>query len=139
MHPVTLVVVHLSDRRVDRNLVKVGSTETRDLRIDVRVDAAREQRIVGEIDARNHVSRTERDLLGLGKEVVGVAVQHQLADGLYGYQLLGNDLRGVEDVEGETLGIFFSEDMETEVVFRKDPRLDRFPQIAAVKVRVRAG
>ena len=39
-----------------------------------------EQRIVGEVDARHDVRRAERDLLGLGEEVVRVAVEHQPAD-----------------------------------------------------------
>ena len=46
MHAVALVVVHLRDRRVDRNLVEVRAAEPRDLRVDVGVNAAGEQRIV---------------------------------------------------------------------------------------------
>ena len=70
MHAVALVVVHLRDGRVDRDLVEVRAAEPRDLRVDVRMDAAGEQRIVGEVDAGHDVRGAERDLLGLGEEVV---------------------------------------------------------------------
>ena len=103
VHAVALVVVHLRDRRVDRDLVEVRPAEARDLRVDVRVDAPREQRIVGEVDAGHDVRRAERDLLGLGEEVVGVAVEHHLADGRQRDQLLRNELRRVEHVEAEAL------------------------------------
>jgi hypothetical protein len=48
VHAVALVVVHLRDGRVDRDLVEVRAAEPRDLRVDVGVDAAGEQRIVAE-------------------------------------------------------------------------------------------
>ena len=99
MHAVALVVVHLRDRRVDRNLVEVRAAEPRDLRVDVGVDAARQQRIVGEVDAGHDVRGAERDLLGLGEEVVGIAVQHHPADRHDRHELLGHDLGRVEDVE----------------------------------------
>jgi hypothetical protein len=79
VHAVALVVVHLRDRRVDRDLVEVRPAEARDLRVHVRVDAAGEQRIVGEVDAGHDVRRAEGDLLGLGEEVVGIAVEHHAA------------------------------------------------------------
>ena len=99
MHAVALVVVHLRDRRVDRDLVEVRPAEPRDLRVDVRVDAAGEQRIVREVDAGHDVRDAERHLLGLGEEVVGIAVQHQPADRNDRHELLGHDLRRVEHVE----------------------------------------
>ena len=80
MHAVALVVVHLRDRRIDRDLVEVRAAQPRDLRVDVRVDAAGEQRIVAEIDARHDVRGAERDLLGLGEEVVGIAIEHHPPD-----------------------------------------------------------
>jgi hypothetical protein len=51
VHAVALVVVHLRDRRVDRDLVEVRAAEPGDLRVDVRVDAAGEQRVVREVEA----------------------------------------------------------------------------------------
>ena len=57
VHAVALVVVDLRDRRVDRDLVEVRPAEPRDLRVDVRVDAAGQQRIVGEVDARARCAR----------------------------------------------------------------------------------
>ena len=38
MHAVTLVVMHLRDRRVDGNLVEVGPAQSGDLCVDVRMD-----------------------------------------------------------------------------------------------------
>ncbi len=74
MEAIALVVVHRRDWRVDRDLVEVRSAEPRDLRVDIRMDASGQQRIVAEIDAGHDVCRAERDLFGLGEEVVGIAV-----------------------------------------------------------------
>ena len=98
---VALVVVRLGDRGVDRNLVEVGSAEPQQLGVEVRMDSAREKRIVGKIDPRHQVLDAERDLLGLGEEVVGIAVEHHPAHRLTGDKLLRDDLGGIEHVEGE--------------------------------------
>ena len=45
------------------------------------------------------VRDAERHLLGLGEEVVGIAVQHHPADRDDRHELLGHDLGGVEHVE----------------------------------------
>ena len=139
MHAVALVVVHLRDRRVDRDLVEVRPAQPRDLRVDVGVDAAGQQRIVGEVDARHDVRGAERHLLGLGEEVVGVAVEHHAADRRHRHQLLGNDLGGVEHVEAELLGLLLGEDLQAQLPLGILARLDRFPQVAAVEVGVGAG
>ena len=54
-----------------------------------------------EVDARHDVRRAERDLLGLGEEVVRIAIQHHAADRLHRHQFLGHDLGRVEHVEAE--------------------------------------
>jgi hypothetical protein len=77
-------------------------------------------------------------LLGLGEEVVRVAVQRHAADDAQRHQLFRHDLRGVEDVERKRLGLRFGNDLQREVVLRVMARLDRFPQIAAVEVGVGA-
>jgi hypothetical protein len=50
MHAVALVVVHLRDRCIDRDLVEIDAAQTGDLRIQIRMDAALQQRVVAEID-----------------------------------------------------------------------------------------
>ena len=59
---------------------EIRTAEALELRIQIREVAALEQRIVGKINARRHVLGHERDLLGLGEEIVGHAVQHQTTD-----------------------------------------------------------
>ena len=127
MHAVALVVVHLRDRRVDRDLVEVRAAEPRDLGVDVRMNAAGEQRIVREVDAGHDVRDAEGHLLGLGEEVVGIAVQDQPADRDDRHELLGHDLRRVEHVEGEALGLFLGEDLQAELVFRDRRRPRSLP------------
>src|SRR5690606_6367450 len=138
VHAISLVVVSLGYRRIDWNLVEVWATQRRDLGVDVRVDAAGEQRVVGEVNAGDDVSCAEGDLLGLCEKVIGVTVQHEPTDGGEWGQFLGHNLRRVEDVEGELLRLFFSKHLERELPLRKGARFDRFPQIASMKVRVRA-
>jgi hypothetical protein len=101
VHPVALVVVHRRQRRVDRDLVEVRAAQARDLRVQVGVDAPCQQRVVAEVDARHDVRGAEGHLLGLGEEVVRVAVEHHAADGRDRHQLLGDQLGGVEHVEAE--------------------------------------
>jgi hypothetical protein len=60
-----------------------------------------QQRVIGEVDAGRNILRHEGDLLGLGKEIVGVAVQHQTADSDRGHEFFGDELGGVEHVEIE--------------------------------------
>ncbi len=138
MHAIALVVVHLRDRRVDGDLVEVRPAEPRDLRIHIRVDAAREQRIVGEIEPGHDVRGAERHLLGLGEEVVGIAIEHHAADGPHRHQLLGHDLGGIEHVEAELVGLLFGEYLQAQLPLRIGARLDGFPQVAAMKVRIGA-
>lgn len=64
-----------------------------DLGVLVGEQPALQQRIVRMIDPRDEMARTERDLLRLGQEVVGIAVQHKLADDPNGQDLLRYDLR----------------------------------------------
>lgn len=54
--------------RLIGDLRKVGAAQPRQLRVEVREQPALQQRIVGEIDPRNHVADTKSDLLGLGEE-----------------------------------------------------------------------
>src|SRR4051812_20969990 len=111
MKAVALIVVDRRNRRVDRNLVEVRTAESGDLRVDVGVNAAGEQRVVREIDPRNHMRRAKRHLLRLSEEVVGVAIEHEAADRSQRNQLLGNDLRRIENVEAELLRLFFGENL----------------------------
>ena len=67
-----------------------------------------QQRIVAEVDAGHDVRGAERDLLGLGEEVVGVAVEHHLADRRQRHELLGHELGRVEHVEAEALGLLLA-------------------------------
>ena len=55
------------------------------------------------------------DLLGLGEEVVDGAVEHEAADAADRDQLLGDDLRGVEDVEVERVGELVVEELQAEL------------------------
>ena len=90
---------------VDRNLVEVDGAKARELSVLVGEQPALQQRVFREVDAGRNVGRQERDLLGLGEEVVGVAVQHHAPDDPDRNQLLRNDLGGVEDVEGQCVGL----------------------------------
>jgi hypothetical protein len=85
------------------------------------------------------VARVEGHLLGLGKEVVGVAVEHQPADLLHRHHLLGNELGRIEQVEAERMLLVLRNHLHAELPFGEVAVLDGLPQVAAVKVRVLAG
>src|SRR5437764_963571 len=71
---VLLVVADLGQRPVDWQLGEVGTAQPDELRVQVGEVAELQQRVVGEVDAGHHVGGVESHLLGLGEEVVGVAV-----------------------------------------------------------------
>ncbi len=124
---VALVVLHRRQRRVDRDLVEIGAAEPGELRIHVGVDAAGKQGIVGEVDAGNDMRGAERDLLGLGEEIVGVTVEHHATDRRQRHQFLRHDLGRIQHVEAEAVGLCLSEDLQAQLPFGEVTRFDRFP------------
>ncbi len=71
------------------------------LRVEIGEQPPLQQRIVGEIDARHDIGRAEGHLLGLGEEIVRVAVQHHRARPCRTrHDLLGDQLGRVEHVIG---------------------------------------
>ena len=103
------------------------------------MQATLQQRIVGEVDAGHEMAGMEGDLLGLGKEVHRVFVQHHAADGGQRHDLLGDQLGRVEDVEVELVGRLLVEGLDTERPFRKVALGDRVMKIAAMVVGIGAG
>ena len=125
-------------RRIDRNMGEVRAAEPLQLGIEIGEIAALQQRIVGEVDAGRHVLGHERDLLGLGKEIVRHPVEHQPADRDRRQQFFRNDLGRIEHVEIETVGKILIEQLELQLPFREIAGLDRGPQIAAMEIRIGA-
>jgi hypothetical protein len=121
MHAIALVVVDLRDRCVDRDLVEVGPTEARYLRVDVGVNTAREQRIVAEVDTGDDVRGAERDLLRLGEEVVRISIEHHSTDRRERNQLLRNDLGRVEHIEAVLFRVTLAEHLDRELPLRIRP------------------
>ena len=116
---------------------KLGPTR-RQLGVDVGEEPPLQQRIVGEIDPRHDVTGMERHLLGLGEEVVRVAVERHLADLPYRNELLGDDLGRIEQVEAEFEFVLLLDDLEAQLPFGEVAALDGFVQVAPIEVRVLA-
>ena len=124
---------------IDRDLMEVDGAEARQLGVLIGEEPALKQRILGDVDARRHVGRQEGDLLGLGEEVVRIAVQHHAADHADRHELLGDHLGRVEDVERQRIGFRLAEQLHAELPFREVAGLDGLEQVAAVIVRIGAG
>jgi hypothetical protein len=114
-------------------------TGAAELRVEVGKQAALEERVVREVDAGHDVGRAEGDLLGLGEEVVGIAVEGELADAAQRHERLGPDLARVEGVERELVLVGVVDHLHRELVLGKGAALDGLPEIAAVEVSVLAG
>ncbi len=125
--PVALQIVERAFRLVDRDQMKVGAAQPLELRVLVREQAPLQQRIVGEVDAGHDMRGAERDLLGLGEEIVGVAVQHHAADHAQRHQLFGHQLGRVQHVKAEPVGLFLREGLDAEFVFGEVAGIDRLP------------
>ena len=140
-HRHVAVLLEVGDRAlrgVDREVREVRAAEALQLGVEVREVAALQQRVVGEVDAGDDVLGAERDLLGLGEEVVDRAVEHEPADAAHRHQLLGDDLGGVEHVEVELVGEVVVEELHAELPLREVAAVDGVPQVAAVEVGVGA-
>ena len=133
---VALIIVHRAGRAIDRNLREVRTAEPGELRVGVGKQTTREQRIVREIDARHDVARMKRDLFGLGEEVIGIAIEHQLPDRAHRHHFFGNDLGRIEQIEIEFMLVLFLDDLHAEFPFGHAAALDRFPQIAPMEIGI---
>ena len=80
----------------------------------------------------------EGRLLGLGEEIIRVAVEHHLADHFERHDLFGDQLGGVEHVEFKRVGGRLVEGLDGEFPLGKIAFLDRLEQIAAVEVGIGA-
>ena len=118
--------------------MKIRAPEPADLSVRVGKEAALQQRVVGEIDPRNHVTGMERGLLRFGKEVDRVAVEHHPPHDFDGNHFLRNDLGRVQNVEVETGRLFLIEGLNAKLPLGKSALGDGFIEIAAMEVRVRA-
>jgi len=124
--------------RVDRDLVEIGRAQPRLLRVEVGEESALQQRIVAEIDAGDDVRRQEGDLLGLGEEIVDVAVERHAADDLDGDIFLGDQLGRIEHVVRLLLRKGFVKDLHAQIPRREVARVDRLEQVAAVEIGIGA-
>lgn len=125
-------------RRVDRDLAVVGA-EAVALRVGVREEAALEDGVGRGLDAGDHVRGGEGGLLYLGKVVVGVAVERQLAERAEGRGRVRPDLGQVVDVPSEGLGIGRGEDLQGDGPGREGAALDRGEEVLGVLVGVGRG
>jgi hypothetical protein len=136
---VRLVVVHGRHRAVDGNLGEVRPAQPGELGVEIGEEPGLHERIVGEVDPRHHVAHAEGHLLGLGEEVVGVAVQRQLADAAHRDHFLGQELGGVQQVEAVLELVLLVHDLHAKLVLGEGSRLDGLPQVATVEVGIRTG
>ena len=80
----------------------------------------------------------EGDLLGLGEEVVGVAVEHHPPDRRDRHQLLGDQFGRIEYVEAEGIGLSFRKYLHAQFPLRVRAGFDRVPEVAAMEIGVTA-
>ncbi|MDH6438706.1 hypothetical protein M2158_007247 [Streptomyces sp. SAI-144] len=135
---VALVVAHRRHRPVHRQLREVRPAQPDQLGFQVGEVAGLEQRVVGEVDTGHDVGGVEGDLLGLGEEVLRIAVEHHPADRPDRHLLLRDELRGVEQIEVERELVLLRHQLYAELPLRVLAGLDGVPQIAPVEVRITA-
>ena len=124
---------------VDRDLREVRSAEARQLRVEVAEQPGLHQRVVDDLDAPHEVTDVERDLLDLGEEVGGVAVERHAADRLHRHELLGHELGGVEQVDAlEVLVVAVGHHLDAELPLGEGAGADGVVEVAAVEVGIDA-
>lgn len=135
---VTVVVVDRSTRTVDGQLLKVGTAVAVQLGVKVGEDATLQQRILGEVDTANNVTRLEHDLLSLGKVVGRVGVQLHDTEQLDRDIFFRQNLGGVEHVEAISQCLLLVDNLDTELPLGAVSGLNGIPEILAVHVCVLA-
>jgi hypothetical protein len=132
---VLVVVVHLVDRPVDRQLliVRAGAIA---VRVAVGEQPPQHHPVRAGPDARDKVRHLEPGLLDLGEEVLGVAVEHHPADRDRRVVLVRPDLGQVERVEVVGGRVLVRHDLHLEAPGRVVLAGDRLPQVTPVVVEV---
>ena len=137
--PVAEVVVHRGSRPVDRDLLEVGAAEPGELRVEVAEQPGLQERVVDHVDARHQVTHVVRNLLHLGEEVVRAAVERHAPDRLDRDELLGDELRRVEQVDAlEVLVLGVGHHLHPELPLGVGAGADGVVEVAPVEVRVDA-
>ena len=136
---VALVVVGLRDRCVDRDLVEVGPAQARELGIEVGVDSPASSGSFEKSIPGTRFWTPKATCSVSAKKLSGLRSRTIRPTGVTGTSSSGHDLGGVEHVEAELVRLLLGEDLEAQLVFGEHARLDRFPEVAAVEVRVGAG
>ena len=107
---VALVGVEGAQGCVDRDLLVVDA-EPVAVGVGVGKESGLQDWISGGLDARDHVGGGEGHLLDFGEVILGIAVEGEAAKGSERDFTLGPDLREVEDVPAEFLGIARGENL----------------------------
>jgi len=134
---VLVVVVHLAQRPVDRQLLVIGAAAIA-VRVAVGEHPPQHHPVRAGPDARDKVRHLEPGLLDLGEEVLGVAVEHHPADRDRRVVLVRPDLGQVERVEPVVGRVLKRHDLHLEAPDRVIFLLDGLPQVAPVVVGVLA-
>src|SRR5690242_13081233 len=108
------------------------------LSVEVGEQTSLQQRIFRKINATNHVSNLEHDLLSLGKVVSRITVQCELSKRRERNNVLGNYLGRIENVKAPTQLVVFLENLSLEDPLREVPLLNIFEQILTVEIGVHA-
>ena len=77
-------------------------------------------------------------MLGLGEEIIRVAVEHHPSDDLQRHELFGEELGCVEHIEVKSRGLLFVEQLNAKIPFREIAGFDRLKEITAMKIWVGA-
>lgn len=132
---VLVVVVHLVERLVDRQLLVVGAGAVT-ARVAVCEHPALHHPIRTGSDARHEVRHVETGLDDLGEEVLRVAIEHEPADRDRRVVAVRPYFGDVERIEPVVDGVLVRHDLHFEAPGRKVLAGDRVMQVAPVAVEV---
>nr|AFX60989.1 Bli21 [Bacillus licheniformis] len=136
---VILVVMERTDRPVDRNFMKVRTSQSDQLCVRIGKEPALQKRIVCKIDSRNNVARMESGLFRFGKNVILVSIQRHFTDDLNRNHFFRPKLCRIKDIKVKLELVFFVNHLHAELILHFIASFDRFPKIAAVIVGIFPG
>ena len=137
VHAVTEHVVDRAMRAIDGELGEIGAAKAGQLGVEVGEEACLHEGIIRSLDARHQVPGVERHLLGLREEVRWIAIKGHLADQLHGGEFLGDQLRGIEQVDAfEPVAPIIGQHLDAQLVFKEGTGFDAVGEIAAMEVGI---
>src|SRR5690606_17625158 len=118
------------------NLMKSEGSHSGQLCLAIGEKSSLQEVFVRKIDSGNDISRQIRSLFGFHQEVIRATDQAHFSDDLYGHNVLGYQLCGIQQVELKFMFLRLGNNLKTEFPFGELSGIYGFPKIAPMTIGI---